>query len=202
MNKDVKEKVKKEVTETKPKKTIRIPKFWKSTLFWVFLLFLQMGILYGISYWGYHNNRTPYWFDNFVQEKGIWKIYGVKVINDNFDLRSDLVQRVGNRVLISGFVREMYYNDNRELVWRIDIGDGEVVSLSTSANWGKFYINDCSSNELDDVCNQFDFELVEDNRDIFNEVANQYVNLVLVSEYDVELNEWLNRVEKIYLTKY
>lgn len=71
--------------KVKSAKKIRIIKFWKYSIFWVILLILQLGLLYGVSYWGYHNSRTPYWFDNWVQKTGVWKMYGKRDVVFNFE---------------------------------------------------------------------------------------------------------------------
>lgn len=53
-------------------------KLSKWTIFASVLLFIQLIVLYALTYWGYHNSKLPYSFDNFVQSNSLWRIYGVK----------------------------------------------------------------------------------------------------------------------------
>ncbi len=62
---------------------------------------VQLVLLYGLTYWGYHTSRLPYWFDNFVDKTGIWRIYGKKTYGENvyskdlwLDPRLDMVEEV------------------------------------------------------------------------------------------------------------
>lgn len=57
----------------------RMPRNW----IWVVVFVVQLGVLYGLTRWGYHTSRLPYWFDNFVQDTGVWRIYGKKVYGDD-----------------------------------------------------------------------------------------------------------------------
>lgn len=154
----------KEIEDTKivkPKRTIRVPKFWKSTLFWVFLLFLQTGVLYGITYWGYHSNRTPYWFDNFVQEKGIWKIYGVKEYKLGLNTehlvhpKSDIVLKDVYRVIYQGIFYENVDGKIKMIamdkdIFEMKIEDGVKIYLCKNFKNGAFS-NCVEKNEMQDL---------------------------------------------------
>ena len=68
-----------------------LKRIFANKLILAILIFVQIGLLYGLTYWGYHSSRLPYWFDNFVQGKGIWWIYGKKIYGEEFFNKNLLV---------------------------------------------------------------------------------------------------------------
>lgn len=69
-------------------------------------------VMYGLLYWGYHTSRLPYWFDNFVQETGVWRVFGAKSYGFEklegvpylVDPRLALVNDVSFRIEKSGYI--------------------------------------------------------------------------------------------------
>jgi len=72
----------------KGKKVLRIPRlsyfrdvlwYWsRDTRFWVVVYMVLIGVIGFLLYTGYHSSKLPYWFDNMVQQNGMWKVFGQK----------------------------------------------------------------------------------------------------------------------------
>jgi hypothetical protein len=66
-----------------------MPKF----TIWIILLIVQLGVLYGLTRWGYHTSRLPYSVENFIVRNAVWKAFGKKNIKikslDDLDNRFD-----------------------------------------------------------------------------------------------------------------
>ncbi|MEA3357014.1 MAG: hypothetical protein U9Q67_01095 [Patescibacteria group bacterium] len=100
---------------------------WFSRIWvWGVLILFLFGLLYGLTYWGYHSSRLPYWFDNFVQEYGIWRIYGVKtygaeLFNDNFFIDPRLESIKLDQVVkeVEGSLFDRYTEENGDEYWVI-----------------------------------------------------------------------------------
>ena len=108
-----------------------------SAFFWVIILLVQCVLLYGLSYWGYHSSRLPYWFDNFVQNTGIWRIYGTKTYGGTIleeslimDPRLDFVD-----------VNTIIQNIDGYIVGASNIGDG-LWEIEVSDNLESLIVDD------------------------------------------------------------
>ncbi|MBN2100332.1 hypothetical protein JW710_00340 [Candidatus Dojkabacteria bacterium] len=51
-------------------------------LFWVILIVVNLLVIYLSLLWGYQTSRLSSSFDNFVQESGIWRLFGQKNYNE------------------------------------------------------------------------------------------------------------------------
>lgn len=109
-------------------------KLLKSSIFWVIVLIVQVLLLYGITWYGYHNSHLPYWFDNVVQSSGLWRIYGKKEYEPTSIEPYELVNPKLNNVVkdtYASFVVRGYLVDVEKLDRAVE---GLVIDLPESEN--------------------------------------------------------------------
>lgn len=96
----------------------RVTDIWwsikRGPLPFVLILMVFFSGWYVFLNWGYHNSKFSYKFDNFVQENGIWRIFGAKAYErtQNLDYAAD------PRLIWV----ERYYRKN--------VSNGTIVSIS------------------------------------------------------------------------
>lgn len=140
----------------------RFTKLFNNKIILIFGIIIQLPLIYGLTYWGYHSSRLPYWFDNFVQRTGIWRIYGEKEYGEEpfenlfwFDPRLDIVKDSlilhryegypGKIEQIDGNVKmEVISNQNRDID-TVEFSNNDLKSICINRS--------CEDNGLEDIEN-------------------------------------------------
>lgn len=106
---------------------------FRSSIFWIVLIVLQLVGMYLLTYWGYHNSRLPYWMENYIQNTEIWKIYGRKSYGEkNFndqlwiDPRLDSIRTDLIAAEVKGFLHDKKEGKDGKEIWVIkNVDEGE-----------------------------------------------------------------------------
>jgi len=144
------------------------------------LFVVQVLLVYLLTNWAYHSGRTPSWFDNFVQESGIWKVYGDKLyevpFSDEFwfDPGLDFVEDNVVVVKYGGYIDNLEIGDKKadirlshvdreDVEIEIDIADIEVVC-----------VGDMCDGSIDDIGQEGLLEVV-----VVRDIPGGYENVYL-----------------------
>ncbi|MBN2015746.1 hypothetical protein JW766_02845 [Candidatus Dojkabacteria bacterium] len=119
----------------------------------VFIL-IQLVLLYGLTYWGYHSSRLPYWFDNFVHETRVWRIYGrkdysVRPVSPEtwLDPRLGFLKKSFCVQEINGFLRGKEVVSEEKEYWYIESSDHPEVKIEVNKPVGEVFLKDCRDTE-------------------------------------------------------
>lgn len=140
-------------SQEKLNKKVKLTKTKARMLLLVIFLIIEIVFLYSLTYWGYHSNRLPYWFDNYIQQYGIWKIYGVKSygpikVGDLTLAVDPRIKEVANQTLITqtvkGYVRLVEVQDNKIKKIFLDTNGEDSLDITGDFLVNQIYLKDCS----------------------------------------------------------
>lgn len=172
------------------------------------LLILQIVLLYGITRYGYLENKLPYWFDNFVQKYGVWQIYGKKELPTEttnvllpLDLRLDIVKEARFMIPLKGMLTNVSSNDSGVTDWTIEFPDGTSFRVEDIARIESILKRDCTDPSTS--CVNVGFASVSD-KGVLDDIS-MVGNFVLVNleyKYDKSNNSWRYTPKTTYITQY